>query len=388
MPWRCASSPKARALLGAPRLIPIASAHIDGALYHGDSGTLFAETAGRGRRAGSRCRPTLNVGALDLMGCSRVRLASRARRMARRMMDAYRKLGCERAGPARPTRRGTGRRSAATSPGVKATPSCSAIRCWARAPTAMATSSTSAPRCRAARRITACILPTTAAPRSSSMPRRSIRRLVDEVAFWPVLGAWLGEIAGGRSSPSPAYRRTSTRIALKALGAAAASTGAVGLFHVAGVTPEAPAARAGHETILFERRDAACGARSAVDGARGHWRPHRRRGVGSPHFSLRGIPAAAAAAQAGAVSRPVYVCTGRHGSGAERRGAALESERRDHRRRHLHRGDADPAGDGGVLMTNSGKFAHYAPAQYRLRRALRLAGRLRRDGGRRSAGAR
>ena len=30
-------------LLGAPRLIPIASAHIDGALYHGDSGTLFAE---------------------------------------------------------------------------------------------------------------------------------------------------------------------------------------------------------------------------------------------------------------------------------------------------------------------------------------------------------
>ena len=39
-------------LLGAPRLIPIASAHIDGALYHGDSGTLFAESAGRGRRQG------------------------------------------------------------------------------------------------------------------------------------------------------------------------------------------------------------------------------------------------------------------------------------------------------------------------------------------------
>ena len=30
-------------LMGAPRLIPVASAHIDGALYHGDSGTLFAE---------------------------------------------------------------------------------------------------------------------------------------------------------------------------------------------------------------------------------------------------------------------------------------------------------------------------------------------------------
>jgi len=30
-------------LLGARRLIPIASAHIDAALYDGDSGTLFAE---------------------------------------------------------------------------------------------------------------------------------------------------------------------------------------------------------------------------------------------------------------------------------------------------------------------------------------------------------
>ena len=48
-------------LLGAPRLIPIASAHIDGALYHGDSGTLFAErlveggAQGRGARD-AQCR--------------------------------------------------------------------------------------------------------------------------------------------------------------------------------------------------------------------------------------------------------------------------------------------------------------------------------------------
>ena len=41
-------------LLGAPRLIPIGSAHIDGALYHGDSGTLFAEKLVEGA-PGSRC---------------------------------------------------------------------------------------------------------------------------------------------------------------------------------------------------------------------------------------------------------------------------------------------------------------------------------------------
>lgn len=34
-------------LMGAPRLIPIASAHIDGALYHGDSGTLLLKSWSR-----------------------------------------------------------------------------------------------------------------------------------------------------------------------------------------------------------------------------------------------------------------------------------------------------------------------------------------------------
>ena len=56
-------------LLGAPRLIPIRSAHIDGALYHGDSGTLFAEKLVAGG-ARARVRATLNVGALDLTGCA------------------------------------------------------------------------------------------------------------------------------------------------------------------------------------------------------------------------------------------------------------------------------------------------------------------------------
>src|SRR3954469_17344591 len=81
-------------LLGAPRLIPIASTHIDGALYHGDSGTLFAEALVDGGAKVS-VRSTLNVGALDLTGCSRVRLEEPIRSMARRMMEAYRKLGCE-----------------------------------------------------------------------------------------------------------------------------------------------------------------------------------------------------------------------------------------------------------------------------------------------------
>ena len=60
-------------MLGAARLVPIASAHIDGCLYHGDSGTHFAEklVAGGGKVA---VPTTLNVGALDLLHAGRVKL--------------------------------------------------------------------------------------------------------------------------------------------------------------------------------------------------------------------------------------------------------------------------------------------------------------------------
>ena len=52
-------------LLGASKLVRIASAHIDGCLYHGDSGTYFAERlVGEGGKVA--VPTTLNVGALDL----------------------------------------------------------------------------------------------------------------------------------------------------------------------------------------------------------------------------------------------------------------------------------------------------------------------------------
>ncbi|MGH9219044.1 MAG: aconitase X, partial [Vicinamibacterales bacterium] len=81
-------------LMGADRLVPIESAHIDGALYHGDSGTLFAERLVAGG-AKTSVRATLNVGAIDLTGCSRNRLPPHEYEMAKRMMTAYRELGCE-----------------------------------------------------------------------------------------------------------------------------------------------------------------------------------------------------------------------------------------------------------------------------------------------------
>src|SRR3984893_17576150 len=59
-------------LLGAADLVAVESAHIDGCLYHGDSGVLFAER--RVELGGKVVVPTtLNVGALDLLHPGRVR---------------------------------------------------------------------------------------------------------------------------------------------------------------------------------------------------------------------------------------------------------------------------------------------------------------------------
>ena len=74
-------------MLGAERLVPIASVHVDGCLYHGDSGTRFVEllVAQGGRVA---VPTTLNVGALDLAHPGRTRHDPAAAESARRNSQA------------------------------------------------------------------------------------------------------------------------------------------------------------------------------------------------------------------------------------------------------------------------------------------------------------
>jgi len=123
-------------LMGAPRLIPIASAHIDGALYHGDSGTLFAERLVDGC-AKTKVRATLNVGSIDLTGCSHNNLPQHEAEMARRMMRAYIKLGCEPTWTCAPYQAGHRPEKEPMLPGANPTPLFSVILCWVRARTVM-----------------------------------------------------------------------------------------------------------------------------------------------------------------------------------------------------------------------------------------------------------
>jgi len=64
-------------------------------------------------------------------------------------------------------------------------------------------------------------------------------RLLASGDFYPVLGHLVGRLAGDRVPVIEGLSRNATHDQLKALGAAAASAGAVGLFHAVGVTPEA-----------------------------------------------------------------------------------------------------------------------------------------------------
>src|SRR5512132_4236699 len=80
-------------LAGAPELIGIASAHIDGCLYHGQAGLDFAERLVEGGAA-VRVPTTLNVSSLDLLHPDRYRGDPETARAARRLMDAYVAMGC------------------------------------------------------------------------------------------------------------------------------------------------------------------------------------------------------------------------------------------------------------------------------------------------------
>lgn len=355
-------------LLGAPRLIPVASAHIDGALYHGDSGTLFAERLVEG---GARVSvpATLNVGALDLMGCSRVRLEEPQRGMARRMMEAYRQLGCTQSWTCAPYQ--AGHRPA---PGTDVA--------WGESNAVVFCNSVLGARTNRYGDFLDIACAIAGRAPDYGLHRAENRRatvvvdvggldpafLGSEIA-WPVLGSLYGRLIGtaiGVVAGVPAHPGED---AMKAFGAAAASTGAVGLFHMAGVTPEAPDVEAAlggaePETVIVVDNAMAADALARLSTAE---QPDRIDAVaiGSPHLSLDEVRTLDRLVAGRRLAVPIYACTGRH---------VLATIDSDGTRSRLERSGvvivADtcvvvtpilPDRPGGVLMTNSGKFAQYAP---------------------------
>jgi predicted aconitase len=355
-------------LLGASRLIPIVSAHIDGALYHGDSGTLFAEGLVEGG-AKVAVRSTLNVGALDLTGCARVRLAEPERGMARRMMDAYRHLGCEPSWTCAPYQAGH-------------RPAFGTDVAWGESNAVVFCNSVLGARTNRYGDFLdiACAIAGRAPDSGLHRPDNRRARLVFDISglshsimaseiAWPVLGSLYGRMVGNDVGVIIGISARPGEDALKAFGAAAASTGAVGLFHMAGVTPEAPDASTALGGLPPERTitvsdEMAREAQMRLSTAR---RADRIDAVaiGSPHLSLSEVERLEELIAGRRLAIPLYACTGRH--------VLAELDRRG-RRRLLEQSGVIIVADtcvvvtpilsdieGGVLMTNSGKFAQYAP---------------------------
>jgi predicted aconitase len=353
--------------LGAERLAPIVSAHIDGALYHGDGGVEFAERLLEG---GARVLvpTTLNVGALDPFHPERVLLDPHRRAMAERMVRAYEAMGCRPTWTCAPYQ--AGHRPA---PGSDVA--------WGESNAVVFCNSVLGARtnrygdfldicCALAGRVPYVGLHRPEERRATVVvdvtPLSSRLRRAD--VLFPVLGSWYGRAIGEAVGVIEGLFPDVTEDQLKALGAAAASTGAVGLLHVAGVTPEAATVaeaaggarpdaviRVTPDRLRAERDRLSTTAGDRIDAV----------ALGSPHFSRDEFAALERALDGRPARIPIHACTGRHVR------TTLEADGRLARLEALNvRVIVDtcvvvtpilPPG-GGVLMTNSGKFAHYGPA--------------------------
>jgi predicted aconitase len=356
-------------LMGAEVLIAIESAHIDGALYHGDSGTLFAEQLVAGGATVS-VRATLNVGAIDLTGCSRNRLPPHEHEMARRMMSAYRALGCEPTWTCAPYQAGH-------------RPAFGSQVAWGESNAVAFCNSVLGARtnrygdfldiaCAIAGRAPYYGLHCTENRRATvvfDVSQLNRDWLYSDVA-WPVLGNLYGRLIGNAIGVISGVPFRPWEDILKAFAATAASAGAVGLFHVAGTTPEAP----DEQTALQDRppQERIVVTEAMVRDAQSRLTTAERAdridavAIGSPHLSLEEFDALRRLLNGRTAAVPIYACTGRH---------ALTILERDGQRQQLETSGVTIVADtcvvvtpilpekpGAILMTNSGKFSHYAPA--------------------------
>ncbi len=225
--------------MGAPRLIDIVGAHIDGCLYHGPVSLDFAErlVAGGARVA---VPTTLNTGSLDLLHPGLVHETPERAAAARRLMDAYVEMGCRPTWTCAPyqlpDRPGLGEHVA-----------------WAESNAIVFANSVLGARTdRYGDFIDVCAAITGRVPFAGlhTDEDRAAEivftltgvpdRLLDEDVLYPVLGDLVGREAGSAVAAIVGLPLDTSEDRFKALGAAAASSGSVALFHAVGVTPEAP----------------------------------------------------------------------------------------------------------------------------------------------------
>jgi predicted aconitase len=356
-------------VMNAPNLIDVSSAHIDGCLYHGPASLDFVE---RFVESGARVAipTTLNVGSLDLIHPELYHGDPQVREAGERLMRAHVELGCEASFTCAPYQ-------------LKHRPRLGDQIAWAESNAIVfANSVLGARTSRYGDFLDLCAAVTGRAPYAGlHVTENRAARIVFEVedfsslpgrdACFAALGLLVGREAGATVAAIVGLPIDATEDELKALGAAAASSGAVALFHAVGVTPEAPTlerATQGHpplSTVRVSLQDLISVRHRLNQG-----RPGDRLtavSLGTPHFSVAEFEQLAGllAAHPGALRCDFYVNTNRfvlwqlEESGIAReltaRGVQIVVDTCTYIAPVMRNMS-------GLVMTNSAKWAHYAPA--------------------------
>lgn len=232
---------RAAGATGADRLIDVTRAHVDSCLYHGEATLDFVQRLVDGRARVS-VPTTLNVGALDLLHPELFRGDRHVADRGRLLMERYRSLG------ARPTF------TCAPYQLPEARPEFGEQVAWGESNAIAFCNSVLGARTNRygdfidvaaaiAGRVPYAGLHRTEARRATLVLRLAAdvpATLRDADALYPVLGIVLGRRAGSAVAVIDGLPPGQSEDRLKALGAAAASSGSVAMFHVVGSTPEAP----------------------------------------------------------------------------------------------------------------------------------------------------
>jgi len=230
-------------VLGAPNLMDISAAHIDSTIYVGDAGLEFAERlAGLGARVA--VPTTLNVSGLDEHHWQEWDVPSDWAGKARRQMVAYRSMGAEPTWTCAPYQ-------------TPWRPAFGQQIAWGESNAiAFANSVLGARTERYPDLLDVCCAVTGRVParglhlteNRAGQLLLDLRTVPDALqradSFYPVLGHLVGSRAGDRIPVLTGLEVVPTEDQLKALSAAVATSGTVALFHLVGVTPEAPTVEA------------------------------------------------------------------------------------------------------------------------------------------------